>query len=432
MKKLVSRTTLIAAAIALSISCGKNNGDKTPEPGPGTNPPAISFTQSGNIELPFEAGTVTLDYTVTNPVENATVEADAAGAEWISDFNTSTDGSISFTVTENEKDEPRSTILTLKYIYADGEVTAQTNVIQDINGYKYNLNASFAYGFYYGDRLTNSKMYYVWLTETPSSNGKLGTGLNYCFPVFASDGPEDMSSIAPPEGTYTLSDTYEPGTFNIDESRLVNGDDGSFIYFTEGTLTITKNNDGYTYMARVTDENGDLHKITYTGTVALEDDSSEPTYSSLTGDYTANLTGATCTATYFGDDYGTGTSHFVVRIFPEESGDALSIDMLCPISYNTETGIAEGKYNLELGGAEFSVLTGAYSIWSLIGTWFFTIDYDGAAGEPWAPLTVGTVEVKKSGDNVTISVSADDDLHPANTLTAEWTGKISYTDGTSE
>lgn len=430
MRKLMFRAVLITAAVAMMVSCNKDNENK---PGGNDGAPAISFKQAGNIQLTFEAGTTTVEYTVTNPVENATVEADAEGAEWISNFDTSVEGALTFSVTENTEAEARSVVLTLKYIYDGGEAKAQINVIQDANLLAYDFTASYGFGYYYGNRHGKSPamMYYTWLTENPSEGGYLGAGMNYCFSIFAA-APEDMSAIAAPAGTYTLADTFAEGTFDIGESRFLNGDDGSALYFTEGTLVITKDGDKYVYEASLVDQNGGAHRVKYTGPMSLQDDSAEPTYSTLTDDYTANLSNAACIAAYYGDYYGKGNSNFTVQIMPDGAGDAITMDIFCPSSSNATTGLAEGEYSIADTGNDFTLLNGYLSGGYLVGTWFVTLNASSQAVDPMAPLMSGTVNISKDGSAVTIEIEAKDDLDPANTVTATWTGEITYYDQTQQ
>lgn len=423
MRQFIYGTAAVFAAFAMALSCNTEKGGNNDEP-------VISFTQAGNVNIPFYGGDASVEYTVTNPVENATLEMDVQGADWISGVDTSVEGIVSFSVAENGANEPRSILLTLKYIYDGGEAMAQINLIQDANNLSKDVELSYAGGYYYGYRIgtTDCVMYYVWLTENPISGGYLGSGDNYAFAIFAAE-PEDMTTLAPPAGTYTFSTSYESGTFEAENSMYVNGDDGSEINFTEGTLVITRDGDQYTYTALVTDGNGDQHRVVYTGPVSLEDNSSEPTYSTLTGDYEADLTGASCTAFYYGDYYQTGTTNYTVQIMPKAGGDALLIDILCPSSSNMETGLTAGEYSIDNTMQENTLVAGYYSSDYLMGTWYAEVNSSNQVVGQMAPLTSGSFRITDNGDGtLTMVMEAKDDLNPANTVTASWTGQVTYED----
>lgn len=421
----------IFAAFAMVFSCNTEKGGDNVTPG-GSDEPVIAFTQVGNVNVPFNGGNVSVDYTVTNPVENAGLEVDVQGVDWISNIDTSVDGTVSFTVAENEANEPRSIVLTLRYTYEGGETMAQINLIQDANSLVSDVVLSYAGGYYYGNRMgtTDCVMYYVWLTENPISDGYLGSGDNYAFAIFAAE-PEDMTTLAPPAGTYTFSSSYEAGTFEAENSRYVNGDDGSEIYFTDGTLVVTKEGDVYTYTAIVTDTKGEQRRVTYTGPVSLEDNSKAPTYSTLTGDYEADLAGASCYAYYYGDYYQSGSSNYTVQIIPQNGGDALLMDVLCPLESDLETGMATGEYTITNTAKENTLIAGYISgDGYLMGTWYAEVNSNGQVVGQMAPLMSGSLKITDNGNGtLTMVLEAKDDLDPANTVTASWTGTVTYVDG---
>lgn len=430
MKQFIYGAAAIFAALAMVSSCSTDKGGGNVTPGD-SNEPVIAFTQTGNVNVPFYGGNVSVEYTVTNPVENAGLEVDVQGVDWISDIDTSVEGKVSFTVAETDVNEPRSIVLTLRYVYEGGEAMAQINVIQDANTLAKDVTLSYAGGYYYGNRMgtTDCVMYYVWLTESPISGGYLGSGDNYAFAIFAAE-PEDMTTLAPPAGTYTFSTSYESGTFEAENSRYVNGDDGSEIAFTDGTLVITKDGDQYTYTAIVTDSKGDQHRVVYTGPVSLEDNSKAPTYSTLTGDYEADLAGASCTAFYYGDYYQSGSSNYTVQIIPQAGGDALLMDILCPSESNVETGLTAGEYTITNTAKENTLIAGYFtSDGYLMGTWYAEVNSSGQVVGQMAPLMSGSLKITDNGNGtLTMDMEAKDDLDPANTVTASWTGSVKYED----
>ena len=126
----MNRTLLILLNLSVFtvLSCQKNA--LTPEEHEPTGATTISITEQGNITIPFNARTATINYTIINPIEGGAIKTEAP-AEWISDIDTSVEGSVSLSVEENTTTESRSVILTLRYEYegCEEEIEAQINLI---------------------------------------------------------------------------------------------------------------------------------------------------------------------------------------------------------------------------------------------------------------------------------------------------------------
>lgn len=84
--------------------------------------------QQETVEIPAEGGEVSISYTVTNPVSDATIEA-VPDDTWLHDFDYSEDGVIRFTADENPTvGQTRSTKVTVSY--ADGLIETEFTAIQ--------------------------------------------------------------------------------------------------------------------------------------------------------------------------------------------------------------------------------------------------------------------------------------------------------------
>lgn len=423
MKKLI---LLSAAVISLLVSCQKNGTDSKPE----DKEAAITITETGNIIIPYDATAASIHYSVENPAEGASVIPET-DTDWISDFDTSVEGTVSFSVKQNDTETSRNAILTLTYRYGDAESSAQANIIQENSGFKYITDVKYVFGYYYGNRQSTNYKYNIWLAENPMDDNmvEVGEGLNYCFDIFSGAEPEDMSTMAPAEGTYTLSDDSGPGTFGIQNSRVVRrtADGITTTYFTEGTITITKDGDSFTYVATVTDANGEKHRVTYTGAVALKDFTAGSYISTLHEDYEADLTDATFSAFFYADKYMNGTSNWFITVSPlpdRKDGDFFQLDICAPSSSNMETGIPAGRYEImDAYYYEFSTLMGFIAGGRKFGSWFWVLD-NGQQGSLIAPLIDGYVDISNEGDIYTMKIHATDDAIPVNTITAEWSGTI--------
>ena len=89
--------------------------------------PELSL-QSETIEVAPEGGIATMHYAISNPVEGAEIQA-VGNAEWLHDFDCSTEGEISFMVDENpEVGQSRTATVTVSY--NDGAAEAEFDVVQ--------------------------------------------------------------------------------------------------------------------------------------------------------------------------------------------------------------------------------------------------------------------------------------------------------------
>lgn len=430
MKKLFLFLPLYAVVFLFFISCNKNETGSTPE----ENAPAITISGTGNVILAYDDISASVNYTVTNPVEGAVLYPEA-DAEWISGYDTSIDGTVSFSVTENNTGESRNTILTLRYAYDGGETMAQVNIIQKASGYKYIMEVPYVFGYYYGNRQSANYKYNLWLAENPMDENlvSVGNGFSYCFDIYSASEPEDMNTMAPPAGVYTLSENNEAGTFGIANSRVINktANGISTAYFTEGTLTITQDGDQYIYEAIVTDTNGDKHKVTYKGTVSLKDFTEGTYLSTLTEDYQADLSDATFSAYYYGDYYMKGNTNWFITVSPlpaSKDGDFFQLNICSPASSNMETGITPGRYEImDAYYYDFSTLMGFVVSGTKYGSWFWVLD-NGQQSNLIAPLVSGYVDISVEGETYTIEINANDDAIPINTITAKWSGTITMQD----
>lgn len=430
MKKLL----IFLLPAILMASCKKQSGEPA---GPEKNTPVITITEVGNVILQYDCTSASIHYTVANPVENAMVYPESS-ADWISDFDTSEEGTVSFSVTENDTEESRNTILTLRYAYAEGETMAQINIIQEASGFNYILEVSNVFGYYYSNRQSANYKYNLWLAENPMDENlvSVGDGLSYCFDIYTASEPEDMNTMAPPAGVYTLSENNEAGTFGIANSRVINktADGISTAYFSEGTLTITKESDQYTYEAALTDTKGERHKVTYTGPVVLKDFTEGSYISTLHEDYEADLTNATFSAYYYGDYYMKGNTNWFITVSPlpaSKDGDFFQFNICSPASSNMETGITPGRYEImDAYYYDFSTLMGFVVSGTKYGSWFWVLD-NGQQGNLIAPLVGGYVDISVEGETYTIEINANDDAIPINTITATWSGTITMQDLTT-
>lgn len=380
----------------------------------------IQFNTTGNLQIPFIAGTDSVSYTISDPVADGKL-VPSASEDWITGYNTSTEGILYFDVEENPAKEPRSAILSLTYTYNGGETSTQVNVIQDASN-AIIFEASYVGGFYYADLYSEGSMrYYTWLTENPLQGNGLGAGINYCFDIYA-DAPENMSSIAAAPATYELdpSTSTAQWTLGARETRLVNGETAETTYFKEGSLTITKEGNTYHYAAEMIDSSGTIHRISYTGNVSLIN-SSNPYTSTLTEDYELQTDGASLIAYYFGQYYGETTSNWSGTLVPANgNGDAFQFDLCAPLSFDFGAGFPTGTFSINESLAENTSLNGFNDVTGAdIGTWYLEWSNYNRTDRA-APIVSGTIDISKDGDVYTLELDGKDDA--GNSITAHWSG----------
>lgn len=456
MKKSIFAVLPVAAA--LLFSCNPEEPDTPPTPDPGTDTlqtqtPAIVITNAAlGLTMAFEGGQTSIEYALQNPVDGGFVRAVASeNCTWLNGFDTSEEGIVRFNVDENSDRSDRVGSLTLYYFYNEGEVVSSDEILvtQEANIYDYIFEVPYSAGYYYGDKFNTDgqqgMQYWLWLTEHPVVDDYAGAGNNFLFQIYA-DEPENMGSIAPPEGTYYLATTGKVGTLG-GETSVVNTDDFTQAYFADGTLEIRKDDYEYICEADMTYPDGVRIKVIYKGFIILEDSYTEippepePVYSTLTGDITVELCdSAYCRTIYYGDLYKNGTSYFRLEFRGMEDendgwgGDAFNIDLYCPASSNLETGLPSGRYEIvdydDLANAqEFTARGGTIDGAFIYGTWYATRDWAGIY-EPWAPLKSGYIDISEADadGNVTIDINACDDHDPAYKVTCIWSGELEYKD----
>ena len=106
-------------------------------------------------------------------------------------------------------------------------------------------------------------------------------------------------------------------------------------------MTITGGGDSYTVTCDLVTAEGCNVTASYTGSIALTDSSGETgdAVSTLTGDYTLDLDGATAEASFYGDYYGTGGGNWTISILPTTGPDGLLIDLVAGRAASTAASL---------------------------------------------------------------------------------------------
>ena len=412
---------LAAAAIAALTGCKKDEPENPPTPG---DKPAIEVGIQGNLSIPLEGGEATIPYTITNPVDGGTISAKPTET-WIGNFNCDTPGEVKFIVEENTETSARSSIVTLTYTYGEGEtVQAQVNVIQDAAiAYDYEYEFDVFSGIYYGDQfgVNGEHNYYTWISDIgfDESGYSQPGGVYYLFDIYAA-APADVNSPTLPAGTYTMGEPMATAemTFTPDYSKAfqyTDAGDGSTVFsvtFTDGTVEISYEGDVMTLEAVVTDNEGKIHHVTYTGPGVFESDISQPDSGVDPLDRDLDFTATLGVASYLAEDAGVMEVQFSFTDMETDMegyvippGNLLYVDMYMP--YDESGELATGDYTIAnpATGEAFSIYPGEtidfFGMLFTVGTYADYIDADGTTVE--GLLTEGTMNITGGNGNYTIT-----------------------------
>lgn len=433
MKKYCFLSTMFAAAAIVVFGGCEQNREVTVEP-------SINFGEDSVLSVPAEGGPADFLVEVQNPCEDGELSAVAQG-DWISDVVCG-DGSVSFTVAVNTEEVERSAEIKVVYRYDGARTVERTmSVVQEAavaqppaEEYDVDIAAVYADALYQsdseglmdvrmvftdmevvGDKVTPpGAMLYVEALFTLNEEGRLDIGdynvalENAPYTVFPGQ-VVDYAGVNVTMGTY-LSLFDENG---IRTEHLVSG----------GTMSIGGDVQSYDIECRFTTEDGLSVRCIWNGPLAVRDVPGP--FSTLTDDYTLDLSNAVGSAKYFADLYGTGGANWFIELKPADgvAGDAVNMDLVCEdLDFNS--GITAGTYHASLDNtpAPGEYLTGSMSYSSLLGTVYMG-DYVDGYPESYAPATSGDLEIIRNQDGgYTFNFIFQDDK--GNVWDGTWTGHV--------
>lgn len=219
--------------------------------------------------VPAEGGTVSVFYYLVDPVDGGKLSMTWTDAWWVSDMACDTvEAKITFNVAANDG-EKRSFFITLAYLYGASEKLEKTiEIVQtaaESEGPTYERRMTDMMGIYYGneDTYTDVHEYHTFLSNLPfDTPGDYTTGSSsYNVEIYGA-APADAAVFRPLAGTYGYGITFMMNTFSI-----VHVDAFGDVYgFYDGTMTVDYDEAGNMVLdILATDENGDVHHVTYTG-----------------------------------------------------------------------------------------------------------------------------------------------------------------------
>lgn len=386
---------------------------------------------SGTISYSFEE--VADDQTRTSPVP--IVATATTTVEWINNFQSNEDLTITFDVLANEDMAERSANIKVAY----GEYSFYVRVSQQgVAKADVTFTATHLGGSYWGKYITSKGFnYFIILGDKQAAHyqTKLDGATEYRFDLYSSESSPFATTHRVPVGTYKIDHarTGDPGTIDgyRDCSYLYN--DSNVSSYIDATLVVTEDS----IIADITFADGQVHHVEYHGECVMED-YIEDTFadvhpvSQYTDDITFDIDGGSIHAYFRGDHYGIDCDVWFFDMIESKSpynGVYLIFDLIVPKSLggldNQEGFLGEFTiHNENTESYEYTVPVGRLRDDSLqMHAWYLYCVESQVDMSKAAPLTSGSIKVTKDGGNITFDINATDDN--GNKIVGTFTGVLS-------
>lgn len=409
----------------------------------------LNITSETNLVVGADGGNVAITYNIKNAIEGETVKTDViSGKEMIESVTSPAVGVILVEVKMNTAAQ-RVAVISLSY----GNEAANVTILQRGSGNgggnigaDEEFTASYLSGYYYGEKYgEGADRYAFFLSDQGLNNGGQAypNGTYYYIDCFA---PAEKSVMLP-LGTYTF-DEQNSGrayTINSENSQLILTGDS-----VETTVSKSMTDARMVVMAnQITLEatiDGKVHKVTFFGSLELEDVSGEngdnggngnddPTggqdgepQSTLTADRHVTFDGEhRAKWGYEGDYWGIGYSNYTIYIMNKSGGyvygDTLQFDL---ITDNTsKDGKFAGVYTISDKPGKMVMMAGFTNKYAqAVGSWLYEYGGGSASGyKNYAMIKSGTAEFVDNGNGTHTVILNSYDCH-GNNITCNWTGVI--------
>ena len=442
MKKLFTLITLGVAM--LFVACDTENE--------GGALKHFAITSETTIKMDAEGGNVAITYTIKDAIEGETVETSiVSGNEMIKSVTSPATGVILVDVKANSGAQ-RVAVISVCYGNESATVTIQQKGSGNggDNGGSAEVDveftASYINGYYYGEKYgEGTDRYAFFLSDQGLNNGGQAytNGTYYYIDCFS---PANKS-LTLPLGTYTFdkSNTGNAYTINSDNSQLIITGDSvestTSTVMTDAKMVVSANK-----IVLEATIDGKRHKVTFFGSLELEDVSGEnpdsgdggsddktdgqdgEAQSTLTEDRHVTFDGEhRAKWGYEGDYWGTGYSNYTIYIMNKSAGyvygDTLQFDL---VTDNTsKDGKFAGKYTISDKPGKLIMVAGFTNKYAqAVGSWLYEYGGSSASGyKNYAMIKSGTAEFIDNG-NGTHTVILDGKDYKGNRITCNWTGVI--------
>lgn len=417
MKKFILLLGAVATMFA-AASCRKESLPETE---------FIPVTES--VSATAEGGRFTIEYKLSNSQEGTEVSA-SSDEEWISGFDCSASGSVSFEILPNESEAQREGKILVEY----GDLNFTVPVTQAGDPYAacdVDIECSNFLGLYYGDAY-GTYTHFAMISDLPLDEfGAYNPDGTY-YVLYLTKLLDESATVAFPDGTYTVDpdNTYAEWTISAEHSYVIRN--SSRLLITSGTMTVSGGNDidNTTFDLVLTLEDGTVHHASYTGAQYGED------YSIDWISEDVNMTATVAMASYLGDDADYGNSNINITLYSaltdagwvEVPGYALI--MVGNVEYDETGHIVPGEYPISADASADNAFEAGNCVSFMnspfpTGTnlrYFYVDNTEQMVGL----VESGSVEISGSGDNYTVECSFV--TKQGVNITATYTGPLDVKD----
>lgn len=425
--------------MALFVACDDSdiNGTKA----------GFEITSETSFNVGAEGDTVAVTYSIHTAIEGQSVTYKVVTG---TDFLTVTqpaEGVMLLAVAANRTEAERVAVVEVCY-GADATSIVVTQAAGTAPKYDVELTVGFMNGNYYGQKYgEGSDRYTIFLSDKGMNNmGQAHPNTTYYYidafgPVATEEAPYYL-----PHGTYTYdtANTGNPYTINTENSQILQSTDTEVlnVAITYAKMEVLENK-----IILEVEVNGELHCVTYYGTLQLTDltddgggddnnnnnddpmsGSEKEAQSTLTDDYEITFPDQPRAKwSYEGDWWQTGYSNYVIMVMNKYNGyvtgDTLQLDFI--VDNTDRDGNFYGTYECSYTPGPGVLVAGFTDSGARpVGTWYFEYGGGAAGGyRNYAMIIDGEATISDNGDGTTHIVLDAYDCH-GNHITCDWNGVI--------
>lgn len=296
--------------------------------------------------------------------------------------------------------------------------------------YDVDFEATHIVGAYYGSEASQAYNYYILLSDVSAESGEVVPNATYYyFDIYSDIFSQGGLYVDFPtyDGT-TTQYKYDPlnkqysGTFSAEYSYAITTDETgamSYLYYLEGWVNISRNS----IEAELIMEDGQRHRVRYSGTPAFRNLNTEP-LTTLNKDIELNLTNMTMYAELH-TEYQSYIDYSYVMLSEDSEfrdGVTLIFELLTPSSNPSIYGSYEALDSYDIS---YRYFPGTIEQELLRGVWYTVLE-NGSVSSQMAPIVNGTITINEGesgemlftlnckddgGNNITGTVST---LAPSN------------------
>lgn len=353
----------VSAVFSAAVSCEQNR--TTPEE-PEVLTELKPLTES--IKAGPEGGEFEIGYALINPTETGQITASVkGGSDWISGFDTATQGKITFSIDSNTVEVEREETIVVSYedLSFDVSVVQAAAAPEEPKPEVIEFEADFLDGVYYG-KLPGSE-YSRWTIYLSDKELDEAMEANVPDAVYYYISIEDIRSaeevqggILIPDGTYSVIPQGLAGGTGFSGGYWQNDASGSqtdFNAYEEGELTVIKKQEGiYELTLTVVTDDGKSRLVHYEGEALLKDESPEEVDLPLVDMDVLDVDFARGYA--WTEDSGVdGVTAIAVQLFTSDYAIMLDTKLYTSDLAPDATAIPAGRYSI---GAEGEAVSGTF------------------------------------------------------------------------